>query len=65
MAENLMFIHPHFKSSITKLPIGIVEDDVVPLITGIVTVAVDNDTVTVDNDEFIGAPLLALAANVW
>lgn len=47
------------------MAIGIVDDDVVPLMIGIVTVAVDSETVTVDNDELIGAPLLAFAANVW
>ena len=48
-----------------NLPIGIAEDEVVPLMIGIVTVAVDNETVTVDKEELIGAPLLAFAANVW
>lgn len=44
---------------------GIVDEEVVPLMIGIVTVAVDKETVTVDNEELIGAPLLAFAANVW
>ena len=41
-----------------------VDDDVVPLMIGIVTVAVDRETVTVDNGELIGAPLFAFAARV-
>ena len=34
-----------------------VDDEVVPLMIGIVTVAVDRETVTVDNGELIGASL--------